>query len=166
MRCIRIRFSMKWFLVGISMLVIWIANVANQTRYQRNAVRWVEAHGGQVIYDFQQLGIDEREPQGLSGLLASIFGVDFVGAVVCIVDVDVTSNEEAQALFAIVDKLKPGDVYIRFAPGISERHLHQFATALDGTDVIAWEDGPDGQLMIDSGSILSTQTEPDRRTPK
>ena len=62
-------FSLRTFLVLLTVLAAWLGVVVNRAREQREAVKALEALGGSVGYDWQDVDLDLEELLSLDGPL-------------------------------------------------------------------------------------------------
>ena len=47
------RFSLKTFVVVLTVFCVWLGLLVYRVNKQRDAVQWVKEHGGRVYYDFE-----------------------------------------------------------------------------------------------------------------
>ncbi|MCH7725471.1 MAG: hypothetical protein IH991_03155 [Planctomycetes bacterium] len=75
------RFSLKTFVVLLTVFCVWLGLLAYRVNKQKEAVQWVRDHRGKVYYDFQwdevkESSIDDAEPPG-PDWLRNLIGVDY-----------------------------------------------------------------------------------------
>jgi hypothetical protein len=73
------QYSLRSFLVVVTALAVWLGVVVNRAREQREAVKAIEALGGDVIYEGEDPFAD-AEPSG-PAWLRRVVGNDFFDAV-------------------------------------------------------------------------------------
>jgi hypothetical protein len=69
------QYSLRSFLILVTALAVWLGIVVNRAREQREAVKAIEALGGEVVYDWK-LELDREEPLG-PRWLRELIGDDF-----------------------------------------------------------------------------------------
>jgi hypothetical protein len=79
------RFSLRTFLVIVTLIGVWLGLKINEARDQKQAVEAIQANGGTVLYDFEVDSNGEAiQPNPAPGWLAKWIGVDYVHNVVCV----------------------------------------------------------------------------------
>lgn len=64
-----LQFSLRGFLVVLTASGVWLGVVVNRAREQREAVEAIEALGGSVGYDWQDVPLDMQDPFSFYGPL-------------------------------------------------------------------------------------------------
>ena len=81
------RFSLRSFLIVVTILCVFIGWYVYRVDQQKKAVRWVLKHGGAIRYDYQVDSdgrlLDDSQPPGPKWL-HSILGVDYFASVVTV----------------------------------------------------------------------------------
>ncbi len=77
------RFSLRTFLVVVTVLAVWIGWYVNRAEKQRRAVKWVKENGGEVRYDFQLNGPEPIPEPGL-GWFRDLIGIDYFADVLLV----------------------------------------------------------------------------------
>ena len=99
------RFSLKTFLVLVTLfcvLMAFLGSLVYRVNKQKEAIRWVQDHGGTVYYDFQSEDIEQgridgdAEPPG-PDWLRELIGVDYF-ADVAFVDVEGAKVKDLEPL--------------------------------------------------------------------
>jgi hypothetical protein len=79
------RFSLRTFLVIVTLICVWLGWKINEARKQKQAVEAIQANGGTVLYDFE---VDENgepiQPNPTPGWLVRWIGVDYLHNVVSV----------------------------------------------------------------------------------
>jgi len=72
------QYSLRSFLVALTVVAVWLGVVVNRTREQREAVKAIEAAGGWVGYDWEEdpFSSEDQEPPEPAWLLR-LLGKDF-----------------------------------------------------------------------------------------
>ena len=139
-----LRFSMRFFLLVITVFGIWIAVLSNRARSQKKAVSRVEELGGQLAFDYQ---FDENQKWRTDPKLpAPVWLIDLVGEdyarSVEIVNFDVGSDPTNEDLAAVERFSKLRQLSLTDRKKISDEGLQHVAgmhnlevLALQGTSV-------------------------------
>ena len=79
------RFSLRTFLVIVTLICVWLGWEFSSARKQKQAVEAIRAIGGNAFYDYQvDADGNPINPHPDPGWLAKLFGMDYVHNVVCV----------------------------------------------------------------------------------
>ncbi len=80
-----LRFSLRTFLVVVTLVCVWLGWKINSARKQKQAVEAIQAIGGTALYDFEVDSDGEPiQPNPEPSWLAKWIGKDYVHNVVCV----------------------------------------------------------------------------------
>ncbi len=130
------RISLRTLLILITVFAVWLAVQVNRAKRQREAVAWVKANGGEVVYDWQsdegQLVFNFNEgvhpaPQWLRGLVGDEYfqTVDFVGL----------SSTQVTDLTPLENLTKLELLALSFTP-VTDAQIEQLQEALPNCEII------------------------------
>ncbi len=92
-----LRFSLRTFLIVLTILCVWLGWYLHRVEQQRAAVRWVRENGGAVRYDYEfdsdDKFIDASQPP-VPKWLVDMLGVDYFVSVVSVHTFDAISRSD------------------------------------------------------------------------
>jgi hypothetical protein len=82
---IRVRFSLRFLLIVMTVVAVFLGTVVERARQQREAVAWVRSQGGHISYDYERPEADGSYPRGAKPpgpeWLRELIGVDYFATV-------------------------------------------------------------------------------------
>lgn len=133
-----LRFSLRTFLIAITIFCIVLGWRLHRARLQRDAVAGIQARGGRVGYDYQFDGPEDHLPDPKAKpwepkWLQSLVGIDFFHDVF---EID-TIGATMRVGFFLTEREKNIVAFLRYFPRLRQLHVSDGHLDNDGTVVVA-----------------------------